>query len=145
MNSCIDKNDFDCVDGPQILSSGPIFSQLQTIADICPLVIKPLSPGTSSSDDLSPGNSFTYLESSPAFSQNNVYTTAAPLTEESWDLASTDLVTPIASKTSSATNSPLVRELIELANAPYDESQSSTCFRRTDSDMLLESSVSRFD
>ena len=144
MNSCIDKDDFDCIDGPQILSSGPIFSQLQTIADICPLVIKPSSPSTSSCDDLSPGNSLSSSESlPPALSQNNVCAMACPLAEESWDLASTDLLTPVASKTSSATNSPLVRELVELANAPFEESQSSTTLRRADSDMLLEGSVSR--
>lgn len=113
--------------------------------DIDIVVIAP-SPLKYSSDDLSSEDLYSFSDSTPpSTSSNNPVCAIVPLVEESWDLAATGLVTPVASCTSTATNSPLVRELVELSNAPYESSPSRNSLYRTDGDMKLEGSFnSRF-
>lgn len=131
--------DFDCVDGS--LNSRSTLSQLQEDSTSSSIVVISSPTGNCSSDDFSDGNSL--LSSQSIFSttpSKSKVCESAPFVEESWDLTSAEL-SSVTSTSSSATNSPLVRELVELSNAPYDESTFSSFALCLDGDMKLKGSL----
>ena len=67
--------------------------------------------------------SFPSVSTPPKTLSKSIERAIAPLVEESWDLTGV-MVSPVASSSSSGTNSPLIRELVELSNAPFEDSPS---------------------